>query len=63
MPFVETVDDEPIYLSEDWAFTSRARKLGFSAWLEPTVQVGHRLDFTVTAATMKKYFQMFGETW
>ena len=29
------------YLSEDWSFTTRARRLGFDIWLDPSVRLGH----------------------
>jgi hypothetical protein len=62
-PFVECVNNEYIYLSEDWAFTSRARALGFKAWLEPTLRVGHTVEATLTVDNMAEYHQLFGDKW
>ena len=30
-----------VYLSEDWAFCDRARKLGFKVWLDPSIFINH----------------------
>lgn len=34
-----------IYLSEDWAFCDRARKLGFKVWLDPSIFITHHGDY------------------
>lgn len=44
-PFYQTMivehNGEDIYLSEDYAFTQRARDAGFGVWLNPGVRLGH----------------------
>lgn len=42
LPFVK--DDEegnPFLLSEDWAFSQRARDAGFGLYLNPSIRIGH----------------------
>jgi len=29
------------YISEDWAFDFRAKKMGYSVWIDPTIKLGH----------------------
>ncbi len=43
-------EDYPILLSEDWAFCERARKAGYSTWLNTNVRLTH---FGVTAFTLE----------
>lgn len=44
-PFYQTMivdyKDEQILLSEDYAFTERAKRAGFGVWLNPGVRLGH----------------------
>jgi hypothetical protein len=40
-PFPKEIDGEWIYLSEDWAFCYRAKKLGFKIWVDGTTKLGH----------------------
>jgi len=62
-PLVMELDGLPVYLSEDWAFVHKARNVGFRAWLDPTLRVGHRSEITLTADTMEEFHRIFGEHW
>src|SRR3990167_5387262 len=37
----QTENGKWIYLSEDWAFCTRARASGFKVWLDPSIFLGH----------------------
>jgi len=41
----ELEPDKWVYLSEDWAFCDRARKLGFKVWLDPSIFITHYGDY------------------
>lgn len=51
----EAPDGEEVseYLSEDWAFCERARRLGFQVWLDRTVELTHLGEAAYTVRTMK----------
>lgn len=40
------------YLSEDWAFSERARQAGFTVWLDPTVKLGHLAVVPINVSNM-----------
>ena len=42
-----------IYLSEDWAFTERARRLGFKVWCDTSQKLGHAGRYVYTWDDMK----------
>lgn len=46
------IPDSHTYLSEDWAFVQRARDLNFSAWLDPTIRLGHLAQIEVNVVNM-----------
>jgi SAM-dependent methyltransferase len=54
LPFV--IDDPAAgghnYLSEDWAFVQRARDLGFRAWLDPAIILGHLAQIELNVRNM-----------
>jgi hypothetical protein len=57
-PFI--VDDDagrPIYLSEDFAFSERARRAGFGIWANPSVALTHfgSWDYQVQDITLAKF--------
>ena len=39
-----------IYLSEDWAFCFLARKVGVSTWVDPSIFLGHKGEYTYDLA-------------
>lgn len=40
-PFTCNVDKNGEYLSEDYAFCYRAKKIGYKVWADTTIRVGH----------------------
>lgn len=63
MPFVQELDGDPVYLSEDWAFVARANSAGHQAWIDPTVRVGHKSDIILNLDNMHDFYHVFGEKW
>lgn len=51
------IDTNNVYLSEDWAFTYRARNLGLHAWLDPCAKVIHTGHVPLTLANMRGIFE------
>ena len=41
IPMEQETTNGWINLSEDWAFTERARRLGFKVWIDSTIKLGH----------------------
>jgi len=39
--FIPYVNEDGVYLSEDWAFSERCRKAGVKGWLDNTIKLGH----------------------
>ena len=50
--FLPFIADDGEYLSEDYAFAERARLLGFKAWLDPSIALGHQGLRTYTLADL-----------
>lgn len=54
--------DVDAYLSEDWAFSLRARQQGFRIWLDPTITLGHQKQAELTVKNMTAFHRvMIGE--
>lgn len=41
IPEAKLIDNEWIYLGEDWAFTERAREMGFKCWVDSRIVLKH----------------------
>lgn len=48
----EQIDGDNVPLSEDFAFSDRARAVGFRAWRDSRVQVGHMSEIMLTESNM-----------
>lgn len=43
------------YVSEDWAFDERARDMGFTVWVDPTIKLGHEGTYMYCYEDFLKY--------
>lgn len=41
IPFIEKMDKDQVYLSEDWAFTRRLEDAGITCYMDNTIELGH----------------------
>jgi hypothetical protein len=58
LPMVADMDignglNVPAYLSEDWSFCLRARRAGFSVWLDPAITLNHLKNVEVNVKNME----------
>lgn len=60
-PAMASVDGQDQYLSEDYACHERARKEGFSVWVQPACQVGHLSEVLVTGNNMEQVRAIYNE--
>jgi SAM-dependent methyltransferase len=52
LPMLVEIDGVMVYLSEDWAFSERARAAGFKVWLDPAARIGHLATVELNVANM-----------
>lgn len=54
-PLISTSGQEVLAaLSEDWSLCLRARQLGFTIWMDPTVRLGHLKQIPISVANMEQ---------
>lgn len=65
MPMVAMDEDDlPVYLSEDYAFTRRARiDAGMHAWMDPHVRISHIGEVQLSIDNMQAFHEAVGQKW
>jgi len=49
-PLVFSDSERETFLSEDTGFCHRVKKLGYTIWGDPTIQIGHEKSWILTGA-------------
>jgi hypothetical protein len=65
IPFMagDPMTGDNVPLSEDFAFSDRARAAGFHLWRDASVRVGHLSEFVLTEDNMAAMHRAAGQTW
>jgi hypothetical protein len=65
IPFMayESLTGDNVPLSEDFAFTDRARAAGFHAWRDTSLRVGHLSEFVLSEDNMAAMHKAAGQPW
>lgn len=57
VPMAKEIDGEWVYCGEDWAFTERARELGFKCWVDTRIILKHvgRYEYSADDIYLEKH--------